>query len=88
MPVAGGAGRAPLRFVRPEPAEISRYILLGEYDPLFVALLNVRHPEIGDDAEELARVFIEHLHRGIALLANRLKGPVSLAELAQASVVS
>ena len=69
----------------PSLREINRYILLGEYDPLFVALLNVRHPAIGDDAEELARLFIEHLHRGIALLVNRLKGPASLAELAQVS---
>ena len=65
--------------------EINRYILLGEYDPLFVALLNVRHPAVGDDAEEVARLFVAHLHRGIALLANRLRGPASLAELTQDS---
>jgi DNA sulfur modification protein DndE len=61
--------------------EINRYTLLGEYDQLFVALLNTRHPTVGDDTEELGRLFIEHLHRGIALLANRLKAPSSLAEL-------
>lgn len=69
----------------PSMREINRYILLGEYDPLFVALLNARHPAVGEDAEELSRLFVEHLHRGITLLTNRLKGPVSLAELAQAS---
>ena len=72
----------------PSLREISRYVLLGEYDPLIVVLLNARHPEIGDKPEELARLFIEHLHRGIALLANRLRGPVSLAELAQAALDS
>jgi len=69
----------------PSMREINRYTLLGEYDPLFVALMNARHPAVGDDAEELSRLFLEHLHRGIALLANRVKGPVSLAELAQVS---
>ena len=72
----------------PSLREINRYILLGEYDPLFVALLNARHPPLTNDAEELARLFIEHLHRGIALLANRLKGPASLAELVQVSRAS
>ena len=72
----------------PSPREINRYILLGEYDPLFVALLNARHPEVVNNAEELTRLFIEHLHRGIALLANRLKGPASLAELVQVSRTS
>ena len=72
----------------PSLREINRYILLGEYDPLFVALLNARHPGNCDDAEELARLFVEHLHRGIALLVNRLKGPASLTELAQVSRAS
>ena len=72
----------------PSLREINRYILLGEYDPLFVALLTARHPAITNDAEELARLFIEHLHRGITLLANRLKGPASLAELVQVSRTS
>ena len=72
----------------PSLREINRYTLLGEYDPLFVALLNARHPAVGDDADELQRLFLEHLHRGIALLANRLKGPASIAELAQPSRAS
>lgn len=62
--------------------EINRYTLLGEYDPLFVTLLSNRHPDVKDDAE-LGRLFVEHLHRGIALLANRLKSPASLAEFAR-----
>lgn len=65
--------------------EINRYTLLGEYDPLFVALLANRHPQVKEDAE-LGRMFVDHIHRGITLLANRLKSPASLAELAQSSV--
>ncbi len=72
----------------PSQREINRYTLLGEYDPLFVALLNARHPSVAGDDEALERLFLEHLHRGIALLANRLKGPASLAELAQGSRVA
>ena len=63
----------------PSERVIDRYTLLGEYDQLFVALLKTRHPE--SDPEELGRLFAEHLHRGITLLANRLKAPVSIAEL-------
>lgn len=65
----------------PSQREINRYTLLGEYDPLFVALLNARHPSVGDNPEELAHLFVEHLHRGVTLLANRLKSPASIAEL-------
>lgn len=62
--------------------EINRYTLLGEYDPLIVALLTNRHSDVNEDAD-LGRLFVEHLHRGIALLANRLKSPASIAELAR-----
>jgi DNA sulfur modification protein DndE len=61
--------------------EINRYTLLGEYDLLFVTLLSVRHPEAVNDPELLARLFVEHIHRGITLLANRLKAPASISEL-------
>jgi DNA sulfur modification protein DndE len=61
--------------------EINRYTLLGEYDLLFVTLLSVRHPEAVNDPEALARLFVEHIHRGITLLANRLKAPASISEL-------
>ncbi len=61
--------------------EINRYTLLGEYDLLFVTLLSIRHADIAEDPDELARLFVEHLHRGITLLANRLKAPASIAEL-------
>ena len=61
--------------------EISRYVLLGEYDGLFLALLNARHPESRGDERELAALFVRHLHRGIGLLANRVKDIASLGEL-------
>ena len=61
--------------------EISRYVLLGEFDKLFVTLLNARHPEGREDEQELAALFVRHLHRGIGLLANRVKGIGSLGEL-------
>lgn len=64
--------------------EINRYTLLGEYDLLFTTLLAIRHKDVRDP-EELARLFVEHLHRGIALLANRLKAPASIAELVRGS---
>lgn len=66
----------------PSQREINRYTLLGEYDLLFVTLLSVRHAEVAEDPDELARLFVEHLHRGITLLANRLKAPASIALLA------
>lgn len=57
--------------------EISRFTLLGEQDALYVLLLRQRHPT--QDAEELESSFVGHLHRGITLLAGRLKGPESIA---------
>jgi DNA sulfur modification protein DndE len=54
--------------------EISRFTLLGEYDALFVALLRQR---LADDgllgSESLDEPFRAHVHRGVVLLANRLK---------------
>jgi len=65
----------------PSKFEIDRYTLLGEYEQLFIALLETRHPEARRDPSELGRLFVEHLHRGVTLLANRLKAPISIAEL-------
>ena len=62
------------------PREINRYTLLGEYDALFVALMRSRHPEM-DDEGAFGETFVGHLHRGITLLANRLKPGVSIAEI-------
>src|SRR5688572_21083503 len=61
--------------------EINRYTLLGEYDKLFVALFLQRHPEAADDIETAEKLFVLHVHRGVTMLANRVKSVGSLAEL-------
>lgn len=54
--------------------EISRFTLLGEYDALFVALLRQRLARDGrPGSESLDGPFRAHVHRGVVLLANRLK---------------
>lgn len=61
--------------------EINRYTLLGEYDKLFVALFAQRHPEAAEDKELAEKLFVQHVHRGITMLASRVKQIGSLAEL-------
>lgn len=62
--------------IYPEDSErqIDRPTLLGEYDAAFVALLRQRLLNdgllTGDDLDDQFRA---HVHRGIVLLANRLK---------------
>jgi DNA sulfur modification protein DndE len=59
--------------------EINRFTLLGEYDALFVALLRQRIAKDGAPTEEsLDSEFRAHMHRGVILLASRIK---ALAEL-------
>jgi len=67
------------------PREINRYTLLGEYDKLFVALFMLRHPEAGADHQLAETLFVQHVHRGITMLANRVKTLASLTELAASS---
>lgn len=62
--------------------EINRYTLLGEYDEAFVALLRqweARHVT-GRSLDEL---FAAHVHRGINLLAARMKSLTDLGDLAR-----
>jgi DNA sulfur modification protein DndE len=61
--------------------EINRYTLLGEYDKLFVALFIHRHPEAADDPDAAERLFVQHVHRGVTMLANRVKSVGSLTEI-------
>lgn len=61
-----------------EDREFNRYTLLGEYDPLFIALLRQRCWREGVATDELPDYFRAHLNRGILLLQKRLK---SLADI-------
>ncbi|CAG0945696.1 hypothetical protein ANRL1_02508 [Anaerolineae bacterium] len=61
--------------------DINRYTLLGEYDTVFVALLRQRLANDGIDPDaELEGPFRAHLHRGVILLASRMKHLSDLAE--------
>lgn len=66
--------------------EINRYTLLGEFDAVFVALLRQRllKDKLGDETS-LDSFFRAHLHRGILLLATRLKTLSDLPALALAA---
>jgi DNA sulfur modification protein DndE len=61
--------------------EINRGTLLGEHDTVFVALLRQRLAEDGLLGEaSLEDQFRAHIHRGVILLAGRMK---TLAELGE-----
>lgn len=64
-----------------EDREFNRYTLLGEYDPLFVALLRERCREDGVSTEQLPDYFRAHMNRGVVLLQQRAKGIADLAQL-------
>ena len=57
-----------------EDREFNRYTLLGEYDPLFIAMLRQRANDDGLDSERLADYFRAHMNRGVTLLQQRVKG--------------
>lgn len=74
----------PSAAVYPEDSdrEINRYTLLGEYDAVFVALLRERLTEDGTrNTESVDEQFRAHVHRGVMLLAARLKSLADLEEL-------
>ena len=60
--------------------EINRGTLLGEHDTVFVALLRQRVAEDGLLGQALDDQFRAHVHRGVILLAGRMK---TLAELGE-----
>jgi DNA sulfur modification protein DndE len=64
-----------------EDREFNRYTLLGEYDPLFIALLTERCREDGLSTERLPDYFRAHMNRGVVLLQQRAKGIADLAQL-------
>ena len=55
--------------------EIDRPVLLGTYDPLFVAMIKERCKRDGLNVEddELYEHFRAHVHRGVALVYKRVK---------------
>jgi len=66
-----------------EDREFNRYTLLGEFDPLFVALVRQRCEKDGiHDPELLPAYFRAHLNRGIGLLQHRVRHVSDLAAIA------
>jgi DNA sulfur modification protein DndE len=64
-----------------EDREFNRYTLLGEYDPLFIALLKERCLQDGLEFGRLADYFRAHMNRGVTLLQQRVKSMSNIADL-------
>lgn len=64
-----------------EDREFNRYTLLGEYDPLFIALLIQRCRKDGLDLARMSDYFRAHMNRGILILQHRVKEISDLAQL-------
>src|SRR5262249_7621895 len=64
-----------------EDREFNRYTLLGEYDPLFLALLKQRCAASGLSEKALGDLFKAHMNRGVVLLQQRTRGLVDLVGL-------
>ena len=64
-------------------SEFNRYTLMGEWDPLIVALLKERCVADGLplDDKNLGNQFRAHLNRGVELLYTRVRGLSDLVEL-------
>ena len=64
-------------------SEFNRYTLMGEWDPLIVALLKERCVADGLplDNDSLVKQFRAHLNRGVELLYARVRGVSDLVEL-------
>ena len=69
------------RYPEDSEREINRFTLLGEYDELFVALLRQRVARDGElNSESLDSSFRAHMHRGVVLLASRVKHLADLGD--------
>ena len=66
-------------------SEFNRFTLMGEWDPLIVALLEERGIVNGicEDNDRLVRYFKAHLNRGVRLLYGRVKRLENLSNLYQ-----
>ena len=64
-------------------SEFNRFTLMGEWDPLIVALLEERGIANGmcDNNDVLVKYFRAHLNRGVRLLYGRVKGVRDLSNL-------
>ncbi len=64
-------------------SEFNRFTLMGEWDPLIVALLDERGIANGmsKDNDTLVKYFRAHLNRGVRLLYGRVKRLEDLANL-------
>ena len=64
-------------------SEFNRFTLMGEWDPLIVALLEERGTDngLGRDNDVLVKYFRAHLNRGVRLLYGRVKKLEDLANL-------
>lgn len=64
-------------------SEFNRFTLMGEWDPLIVALLEERGfaNRFDEDNEMLIKYFRAHLNRGVHLLYGRVKGIEDLVNL-------
>ena len=69
-------------------SEFNRYTLMGEWDPLIVALLEERGIANGmcEDNDTLVKYFRAHLNRGVRLLYGRVKKLRDLASLSKLNV--
>jgi DNA sulfur modification protein DndE len=74
--LAGKTGLTPNK-----EREFNRYTLLGEYDPLFVALLKERCRQDDLNLDVLPDYFRAYMNRGVALLQKRVKGLADIAHL-------
>ncbi|MGC4116779.1 MAG: DNA sulfur modification protein DndE [Myxococcales bacterium] len=61
--------------------EINRYTLLGDYELVLVSLLRQRLQSDGIPLTQLDEQFRAHMHRGVVLLAGRVKELTDLAEI-------
>ena len=69
-----------------EEREFNRYTLLGDFDPLFVALLRQRCFRDGiEDPAALPLYFRAHINRGVTLLQQRTRSISEIANLAAKS---
>lgn len=69
-------------------SEFNRFTLMGEWDPLIVALLEERGivNNMCEDNDALVKYFRAHLNRGVHLLYGRVKELENLASLIPSSL--